>query len=105
MSAQLQIRRRCLSVLSGLDLEFDRLPIAELGQSRLLYGRDVDKHVLGTVIGRNKPVAFLHVEPFHRSGRHLQIPHQFAAFAQDYTNPSASTFSRILTLYGEGADE
>jgi hypothetical protein len=33
MSAQFQIRRGCLSVLSGFDLKFDRLAVAEFLQS------------------------------------------------------------------------
>jgi hypothetical protein len=75
MSAQLQIRRRRLSVLSGFDLEFDRLPIAKLRQSQTLHGGDMDKNILSAVVGRNEPVALLHVEPFHCSGSHLLIPH------------------------------
>ena len=50
MSAQLQIRRRGLPVLSGLDLEFDRLTVAKFGQSRLLKGGDMHKNVLTGIL-------------------------------------------------------
>src|SRR5262249_51175366 len=65
-----QIGGRSLSAIL-LDVETQLLALPKGAQSRTLDGRDVHEHILGAVVGLDKAVALLGVEPLHCSARHL----------------------------------
>jgi hypothetical protein len=47
--------------------EFQRLPVGEIGQARLLDGRDVDEHVLPAVIADDEAESLLGIEELHHA--------------------------------------
>jgi hypothetical protein len=47
--------------------EFQRLPVSEIGQARLLDGRDVDEHVLPAVIADDEAESLLGIEELHHA--------------------------------------
>src|SRR5438105_2563610 len=69
-----QIYRRGLALLAAFELEGDLLAFPQIADSRPLDGRDMNKHVLGAVIGLNKSIALLRVEPLYRADSHSSLP-------------------------------
>jgi hypothetical protein len=66
----LQIFCRCFSLVRYF-LVFDTLPLIEAAQAGSLDGRDMNKHIFSAALRLNKSVAFLGIEPFHRTARHF----------------------------------
>jgi len=72
----LKVDRRSLPLLATLKFKSDLLIFAEGAQSCSLNGRDMDEYVFRAVIGLNKSIALLGVEPLYCSASHrtfLQI--------------------------------
>jgi hypothetical protein len=58
------------AVPATLHLVADLLTFIQIADPRPLDRRDMDEHVLRSIIGLNEPVALLRVEPLHSSGSH-----------------------------------
>src|SRR5258708_45746 len=73
-SLHLEIFGRCLAAI-GYQLILHVLSFIERGQSRLLDGRDVNKHVFAAAarLRLYKPVALGRIEPFHCASRHSRL--------------------------------
>jgi hypothetical protein len=65
-----QIFCRCFSLVRYF-LVFDTLPSLRLLKPALSTARDMNKHIFSAALRLNKSVAFLGIEPFHRTGRHF----------------------------------
>ena len=63
----LEVDRRGLPLLPAFELIAELLVFVEVAQSRSLDGRYVNEYVLRAVIGLNKSIALLGVEPLYCS--------------------------------------
>ncbi len=75
-SSRPQVDRRSSSLLATLKVELDLLALDQLTEIRSLERRDVDKHVLGSVVGLDKPITLRRVEPLYCSDWHRMFPNK-----------------------------
>jgi hypothetical protein len=59
------------SPLIALELVAHVLALVQIADPRPFNGRNVNEDILRTIIGLNKPIALLSVEPLHSSVRHF----------------------------------
>ena len=69
----LKVDRCSLPLLATFEFVGDLLVFVQLGQSCSLNGRYVNEYVLRAVIGLDKSIALLGVEPFYRSASHCKF--------------------------------
>src|SRR5262249_31783402 len=67
---RLQSNGRGLALLALLKFVAEFLPLLQIADARPFDRRDVDEHVIRPVVGFDKAVALLGVEPFYGSGSH-----------------------------------
>src|SRR5712691_5043428 len=60
-----EVYRRGLALLAALELESELLAFPQIAHPRPLDGGDMDKNVLGTVVGLDETVALLRVKPLY----------------------------------------
>src|SRR5690349_18408346 len=60
------------AALVGLDVELDLLAFVQAAQARRFHGRDMDKHVLAAIVGRDEAKTFCAVEEFYGATRHCR---------------------------------
>src|SRR5260221_7456461 len=72
-SLDLKILRRRFSAVA-YDLELDLLAFIERGKTRLLYSRNVHKHIAPAALRLDKSIAFGRIKPLHSPGRHQSSP-------------------------------
>src|SRR5207253_11192619 len=68
--ALLQIHGRGLSSIAALEVEAHLLPLVQIADTGALDRRDMNKHILRTVLGLNEAVTLCGVEPLHGSNSH-----------------------------------
>src|SRR5207302_7239085 len=68
--ALLQIHGRGLSSIAALEVEAHLLALVQIADTGTLDRRDMNKHILRTVLGLNEAVTLRWVEPLHGSNRH-----------------------------------
>src|ERR1700732_4845396 len=68
--ALLQIHGRGLSPIAALEVEAHLLPLVQIADTGALDRRDMNKHILRTVLGLNEAVTLCRVEPLHGSNSH-----------------------------------
>src|SRR5271155_5474132 len=68
--ALLQIHGRGLSPIASLQIEAHLLPLVQIADPGALDRRDMNKHILRTVLGLNEAVTLCGVEPLHGSNSH-----------------------------------
>src|SRR5205823_6148177 len=69
-----QIYRRGLALLAALELEAELLAFPQIAHPRPLNGRNVNEDILGAVVGLNKTIALLRIEPLYRTRSHSSFP-------------------------------
>src|SRR5438046_1478637 len=69
-----EIYRRGLALLAALELEGELLALPQIANPRSLNGRNMDEDILGAVVGLNKTIALLRVEPLYRTRSHSSFP-------------------------------
>jgi hypothetical protein len=60
-------------LLAAFHLVAEFLPLVQIADSRPFDGRDVDEHILRTIVRLDKALSLLGVEPFYRPGSHLML--------------------------------
>jgi len=68
--ALLQVYRRSPSAIAAFQVEAYLLPFVEIADAGALDRRDMNEHILRTVIGLDEAETLCGVEPFHRSNSH-----------------------------------
>src|SRR5207253_10579876 len=68
--ALLQIHGRGLSSITALEVEAYLLALVQIADTGAFDRRDMNKHILRTVLGLNEAVTLCGVEPLHGSNSH-----------------------------------
>src|SRR5579862_5356293 len=69
-----EVYRRGLALLAALELVVELLAFPQIAHPRPLDSRDMDKNILGAVVGLNESVALLRVKPLNRTRSHSSLP-------------------------------
>src|SRR6266853_6654715 len=69
-----EVYRRGLALLAALELVVELLAFPQIAHSRALDGGDMDKNILGAVIGLNETIALLRIKPLNRTRSHSSLP-------------------------------
>ena len=70
----LEVYRRGLALLAALKLVSELLAFPQIAHPRPLDGGDMDKNILGAVVGLNETIALLRVKPLYRTASHSSLP-------------------------------
>lgn len=79
----------------GLNFEAHLLAFIEAGHAGFLQSGDMDEHVLGAVIGGNKPITSCGIEEFHGTCSHYVTFKVLRCPALDMSNPERKFTQRF----------
>src|SRR6266481_924870 len=69
-----EVYRRGLALLAALELIVELLAFPQIAHPRPLDGGNMDKNILGAVVGLDETIALLGVKPLYRTRSHSSLP-------------------------------
>src|SRR6266853_2059695 len=69
-----EVYRRGLALLAALELIVELLAFPQIAHPRPLDGGNMDKDILGAVIGLDETIALLRIKPLNRTRSHSSLP-------------------------------